>query len=370
MLHIVFLILKIILFLILAVLGLLLAIALAVLLVPIRYRAEASLHGEIHARGRISWLFRLISVSFSYQNRPEGDEEGLKTEVRLLGFRLFKRKEEKGKDEEKEAKEKETEGTETQEKEIPEKKTPEKETPEKVRGAMDAGEPVTALEDKIDPGEPGGREEGLPGESPIFEAPSEIPVKKASRERGSVPPKPPEKKPENHSEDSWREGGSPGGPGSRLLAWAGRIVSRLRQKKNRMAKVLRKFRRRLYELARKKERLTALLQDEENRKTAGLILRSAKRLLRRLLPRLRGELSFGVEDPYLMGKILTVLAVFYPLYGKTFVLTPVFDENRLEGEFSLKGGLRLGSFAAFGLRILLDKNFRRLLRQFLREGGI
>ena len=51
MLHIVFLILKIILFLILAVLGLLLAIALAVLLVPIRYRAEASLHGEIHARG-------------------------------------------------------------------------------------------------------------------------------------------------------------------------------------------------------------------------------------------------------------------------------------------------------------------------------
>ena len=37
-----------------------------------------------------------------------------------------------------------------------------------------------------------------------------------------------------------------------------------------------------------------------------------------------------MEDPYLMGKILTVLAVFYPLYGKTFVLTPVFDENRLE----------------------------------------
>ena len=365
MLHIVFLILKIILFLILAVLGLLLAIALAVLLVPIRYRAEASLHGEIHARGRISWLFRLISLSFSYQNRPEGDEEGLKTEVRLLGFRLFKRKEEKGKDEEKETEEKESGETEAAENE-----TPEKETPEKVRGAMDAGEPVTALEDRIDPGEPGGREEGLPGESPIFEAPSEIPVKKASRERGSVPPKPPEKKPENHPEDSWREGGSPGGPGSRLLAWAGRIVSRLRQKKNRMAKALRKFRRRLYELARKKERLTALLQDEENRRTAGLILRSAKRLLRRLLPRLRGELSFGVEDPYLMGKILTVLAVFYPLYGKTFVLTPVFDENRLEGEFSLKGGLRLGSFAAFGLRILLDKNFRHLLRQFLREGGI
>ena len=43
MLHIVFLILKIILFLILAVLGLLLAIALAVLLVPIRYRAGPQL---------------------------------------------------------------------------------------------------------------------------------------------------------------------------------------------------------------------------------------------------------------------------------------------------------------------------------------
>ena len=369
MLHIVFLILKIILFLVLAVLGL------PVSHCPCRASGSHPLPGRsVAAWGNPCQGAYFLAVSpdqplFFIPKPPRGGrEEGLKTEVRLLASGFFKRKEEKGKDEEKRQR-KGNRGTETQEKRF-RKKAPEKETPEKVRGAMDAGETVTALEDRIDPVGPGDQEEGLPGESPIFEAPSEIPVKKASRERGSVPPKPPEKKPENHSEDSWREGGSPGGPGSRLLAWAGRIVSRLRQKKNRMAKALRKFRRRLYELARKKERLTALLQDEENRKTAGLILRSAKRLLRRLLPRLRGELSFGVEDPYLMGKILTVLAVFYPLYGKTFVLTPVFDENRLEGEFSLKGGLRLGSFAAFGLRILLDKNFRRLLRQFLREGGI
>ena len=49
-------------------------------------------------------------------------------------------------------------------------------------------------------------------------------------------------------------------------------------------KAFRSFRHRLSELVRKKEQLTALIQNEENRRTAGLVLTSAKRLLRRLLP--------------------------------------------------------------------------------------
>lgn len=346
MLHIVFLILKIILFLILAVLGLLLAAALAVFLAPVRYRAEASLQEEIHARGRISWLFHLISVSVSYQNPPRSGGERLETEIRLFGFRLFRKKEEKGRGEEHEAERKRTESRESR--------------------RMDDREPVTALEDRReDAGEPGEREESQPQEPVFFEAPSEIPIKRSSQEPGSIPPKPPEEQAEGSSEK-----GSRSGPGGRLRSGAGRIVSGLRQKKDRLMKAFRSFRHRLSELVRKKEQLTALIQNEENRRTAGLVLTSAKRLLRRLLPRLSGKLSFGVEDPYLMGKVLTALAVFYPLYGKTLVLTPVFDENRLEGEISLKGGFCLGSFAAFGFRILLDKNFRRLLRQFLREGGI
>lgn len=87
MLHIVFFILKLILLLILAVLAVILAVFLSVLLAPVRYQIETSLHERFSADGRISWLFRLVTCSFSY------GEEGLKTKFGILWFHPFQEKE-------------------------------------------------------------------------------------------------------------------------------------------------------------------------------------------------------------------------------------------------------------------------------------
>lgn len=81
MLHIIGMILKILGILILVILGLLLLIFLTVLLVPIRYEASLEKQEKILAKGKISWLFSLIKLEFSYS------ENGLETE-----FKFFKKR--------------------------------------------------------------------------------------------------------------------------------------------------------------------------------------------------------------------------------------------------------------------------------------
>lgn len=82
MIQILLLILKIVGILLLILLGLVLFVLLTVLFVPVRYRAEGSRHGEWRAKGRVSWLFRAVSLQFSFENGS------LTADVRLFGRRV------------------------------------------------------------------------------------------------------------------------------------------------------------------------------------------------------------------------------------------------------------------------------------------
>ena len=81
MIHIILLILKIIGIILLVLAGLLLLATGTVLFVPLRYRAEGEVYGNLKAKGRVTWLFHLISVTASY-------EEELKISVKICGFPL------------------------------------------------------------------------------------------------------------------------------------------------------------------------------------------------------------------------------------------------------------------------------------------
>ena len=70
MLHILWLLLKIIGIIILAILGMLILLVSVVLFVPFRYRADATVSGELSslkAEAKISWMFRLIYGYVSYE---------------------------------------------------------------------------------------------------------------------------------------------------------------------------------------------------------------------------------------------------------------------------------------------------------------
>ena len=79
-LHILLIILKIIGIIIAVLLGLILLLLVILLCVPVRYRMEASMPGEIKestVRGRVTWLLRLIRIDASFE------EQELKWRVRI-----------------------------------------------------------------------------------------------------------------------------------------------------------------------------------------------------------------------------------------------------------------------------------------------
>lgn len=119
----------------------------------------------------------------------------------------------------------------------------------------------------------------------------------------------------------------------------------------------------LQELNEKRKRLMEFLRKEENKRVFRLLKRQLVRFLRHVLPqKLSGKLVFGLGDPYLTGQVLTVVSPFYGFYGRNFALTPVFDAEALvlEGETKFRGRIRIGTLIWIGLRILIDKDARRL----------
>ncbi len=111
------------------------------------------------------------------------------------------------------------------------------------------------------------------------------------------------------------------------------------------------------------------LADEANKKTIRLIKRQIFKLIKHILPRkLTGRVKFGFDDPATTGQILMYVSPFYGAYAKSLKLEPVFDEKIMEGELHLKGHIRLGSMLWIAVRVVLDKNFRRLLKLLLAKG--
>ncbi|MFR6589418.1 MAG: hypothetical protein ACLURV_03640 [Gallintestinimicrobium sp.] len=62
------------------------------------------------------------------------------------------------------------------------------------------------------------------------------------------------------------------------------------------------------------------------------------------------------------GQIMAIQGMLYPWHKGNIRLEPDFEEKYIEGELHLKGRIRLGTLGICGLRILLNKNVRRLIR--------
>lgn len=91
MLHILFLILKIIGIIILVLLGIVLLLAALVLFVPVRYKVEAKAEGEfasLSLRAKASWLLYVLSVSGVYERQK------FVWTLRIFGVKVRKRKKE------------------------------------------------------------------------------------------------------------------------------------------------------------------------------------------------------------------------------------------------------------------------------------
>lgn len=119
---------------------------------------------------------------------------------------------------------------------------------------------------------------------------------------------------------------------------------------------------RIKRICEKASSLREAVEDEENQKAFHLLISRVKYLLHHLrFRKFEGRLKFGFDDPAMMGRILGVLSLFYPLYGESFTLTPVFDHTVFEGEIALKGHVRLIHILIAAIQLMMNKKIRGLV---------
>lgn len=119
---------------------------------------------------------------------------------------------------------------------------------------------------------------------------------------------------------------------------------------------------RIKRICEKVSSLREAVEDEENQKAFRLLISRVKYLLHHLrFRKFEGQLTFGFDDPAMMGRILGVLSLFYPLYGENFTITPVFDHTLFEGEIALKGHVRLIHILIAGIQLMMNKKIRGLV---------
>lgn len=302
--------LKIIGILLLVLFALLLLAVLLVLFSAVCYQAEGSYLGNtLKADGKISWLFHILTIRFSFEERVYGD-------VRIFGIPVWST--------DKKGAEKPNE-TQPEMENGPEDFQPE----EEVFGIQELGT------------ETGDRDREIPELSGTKQH-------KAEPEQEEAEPKPEE---------------------SFLETWIRRLSEKSRSLFQKGKQMAADGKRRFKRAMAQKEKLVSWIEDEANKESVKLVVRQLGKIIRHLLPRKgHGTVTFGFgEDPYLTGKVLTAIAPFYPLYGEYLEVYPDFERQIFEAEGTGNGHIRIGVIIGYAIRLLFDSNIRKNIRAFMRR---
>lgn len=128
---------------------------------------------------------------------------------------------------------------------------------------------------------------------------------------------------------------------------------------------IRKIRLTFQNFCDKIRRWREFLKAETTKEALRFLLEKGKGLLRHILPRkIKGMIQFGFEDPALTGQVLGAAAMFYPFYGKTLQLQPVFDQQVLEGEIFFSGRMFGCYFLWTAWKIYRKKEVKRTYQRF------
>ena len=309
MLHILFLILKIIGIILAVILGLILLVICIVLFVPICYKAD--LHGSGNAReltvhAKVSWLFGLIKAVFALEN----GKTDLSVRIAWKKFGDSDPVEDKAEDR-------------VEEKPKPEKKAvmQEKQVIQGEEKQDDTTNRITdkAVEDQTEKAE----------KSEKF----------AKTRPESTEKKQRKKKDRNEDSDS---------------------ASKIEQITEKIKCTYHKFCDKINEITEKKDKITDFLTDETHKNAFLKLKNEAFHLLKKLKPKkIQGEITFGFEDPSLTGRLLAWISMIYPWIGEHTDITPDFEHRTLSGDLSIRGRLYVITPVVTAIRLILSKAVRR-----------
>ncbi len=319
--------------LLLAILGLVLVTVIFVLLAPVRYKGrldKKEAPEEIfRADGLISWLNPFLRVKIRYT------EKKLHYTVRIFGI-CFKNSDKPKKEKKRKKKEKKKDS----------KKT------EKAKQSFGGGSAVIDnVCEKADSENPAG------GNATV-----ELPTTAEAESGGDilseeVPVAEDAPESTDTSEGKTKK--------SSVFAKIKQFIEKIKQIPGKIKQKLTKVINTIKLLWHKKEKTIAFFEDELHRTALGTTWDITKQVLRHILPgKIKGHVEFGTGEPESTGKALGALGVLYAWYGKGITVVPDFYEKRIVAELEFKGRIRCGTVLVKGIRLMRDKQVKRLISNF------
>lgn len=325
MLHILFVILKVIGILLLAILGIILFLILSCLLIPFSYQIRGEKTEETWNAGiRLSWLFYAV-----YLVKDFGGENP-RFECYLFGIPMFRliawlNHKRTGKKTKTDTKNKETF-------EMNSVKSPETQTdPETAKAKM--FQDTEASKGKRDSKERNSTEK-------ILNSKTADDKKFKNKNLADT-----EKVSENISEEksSFRKNKKEGF----LKRMIGKIKTFLQLPK--------KIRFTIQKICDKIKKIILFLRSEDLRWIIKVGLTEGKALFRHIKPRkIKGTIRFGFEDPANTGEVLGVLGIIYPVLPRKLTVIPDFNQSVLEGSLKACGHAYGIFFLIHTLKVLFD----------------
>jgi hypothetical protein len=304
---IILLILKIIGIILLILLGAVVLLLALILLVPVRYRVSGAIGDETKVGGTVSWLLRLVHISFAYEQGK------LSPTVRICGIRLR----DKAKDKEKEWENDNKEAHDVKAESINSETESEavKAKSENVEAESEAAEAECVADDTADSG---------------VCATENIDT---NEELGKTVHRP-RAKPEH-------------------------IFERIRRKCEEIKQVVKSF-------GKTAETIRSELTNADNKQVLGQVWTEVLYLLKHFkFRRIETELYFSAGDPAVTGQVLGGLCVLPFLYQYDFHIYPDFesDGTYVKGTFLVKGRVRLVHVLRSFIHLIRRKEVRGLLRR-------
>lgn len=369
MLHVIFIILKIIGIVLGVLLALLLLLLGIILFVPVRYRVQSSKYDTIRAKARVSYLCKIVSFRFQYNS----DDETYSYCLRIFGYPLIDSNRPPKKKKEKKVKEK--------------KVKPDKSKASRTKAKKDKTVNIDKRQGikqdiKIeDHNEKDHKAEEYKIEDKVIQDKeindkeinnkkinaNDIMYKDVAMEKNDII-KPLHTEHTNMVIDEEQVEAEKADEEKESFFY--RITKPIRTTFQRIKEVIRKIRgaihsiRNIFSNIRAKIHLIKeFLEVEDNRKGMGRVYAGLKKTLRHILPyKIKGVVRFGLDDPCNTGYLLGILSLIYPVYANKIQIIPDFQEEVLEGQVDAKGRIRAFTLLIIGIKLILDDNFKALLK--------
>lgn len=380
MLHVIFIILKIIGIVLGVLLALFLLLVGIILLVPVRYHVYASKYDTIKAKARVSWLFRIVTLRFRYYS----DEETYSYCLRIFGYpfidsnRPAKDKKEKVKKVKKVRKVKKVKPVKS------DKKKGKKDTISKEKDAVKLEDhdnltdknkkqkEITSNKFEENDVQIDRKEEVSKDKEIVYDdlrKDSKDIIKPLQNEHTNMvrninvvdEEKKVNEQEENEQEEIEQE---------ERKSFFYRIRKSIKTIFQRIKNIFRKIREGLQSIRNiftniktKIHLIKEFLEVEDNRKGIGRVYAGLKKTLKHILPyKVKGFVRIGLEDPCNTGYLLGALSMIYPIYADKIQIIPDFQEEVLEGQVDAKGRIRAFTLLIIGIKLILDDNFKTLLK--------